>query len=196
MDYTVGKLLDTMNDKNHVVFQHDDRPFNLNLIGIRNKDRISNKFNDTMCIMYKHLGRWSLLQYAITTDPGLIYRLKPINDNGTAIVAPGQYPGVWALGDHKGHPALVQVKPISVIRDNNKDNVLDTNLNAIDTGMFGINCHKSGKGITDDVDYYSAGCIVHADNVRFEKEFLPILNAAVDVYGNSFTFTLLNDSDF
>lgn len=223
MKYTVNTVIDTLKNKGYAVYENDSKPFNLNLVGVRNSDRISNKFNDILCAFYKYHGQWIYREYDITTDPGIIYRIKPINDKGTAIIFPGQYNGMWQLGLHKGkYPALIQKKPCTVIRDNNKDSILDvtvpnyatirksTGLGYIQndylddngnvvfttqTGMFGINCHKSGVGNTIDVNYYSAGCVVFADNVKFEDEFLDICNGASNSFGNSFTFTLISDVD-
>lgn len=198
MDYTVNDIITVMSKKGYPVFDTDDSPFNLNLIAIRNSDRVSNEFNDSLYVLYKHLGRWSSLQYAITTDPGLVYRNKPINQKGTAIVLPGFYKGLWKLGLHKGkYKALVQAAPVNVARDNNKDHILDIN-NApiVEAGFFGINCHKSGRGTTELVNYYSAGCIVHSDNERYEKEFIPLCEAAANNFGDSFSFSLLDQIEF
>ena len=223
MKYTVDSVINTLKAKGYAVYENDKRPFNVNIVGIRNSDRESNKFNDTLCLFYKYNGYWLYREYDITTDPGTVYRIKPVNPDGTAIIFPGQYPGMWQLGKHKGkYPALVQKNPCTVVRDNNMDNVLDVTVpphkNVVEskqrnyiqhnyindndevvfttqTGMFGINCHKSGVGNTLDVNYYSAGCIVFADNVKFETEFLDICNGASKVFGNSFTFTLVNDYD-
>lgn len=223
MKYTVDRIINTLDDKGYGVFTDDTKPFNVNIVGVRNSDRVSNEFNDTLCVFYKYNNHWLYREFTITTDPGTVYRVKPINEAGTAILLPGQYNGMWRIGMHKGkYPALVQKNECTVIRDNNKDSILDVTIpeyknikiskkNSIvqndyidyngnivfttQTGMFGINCHKSGVGNTVDVNYYSAGCIVFADNALFVDEFLDICNGAANVFGNSFTFTLVSDFD-
>ena len=64
-------------------------------------------------------------------------------------------------------------------------------------GVFGINIHrataKSG-GTSTRVDKWSAGCQVIAKNSDF-KEFMEICHKAKDVWGNSFTYTLIESND-
>jgi len=224
MIYNVDAINHVLNTKDYPIFSNDTSEYNINIVGIRNSDRTSNKFNDALCVFYKYNGKWIFNQFTVTLDPGTIYRRTPINDAGTAIILPGHYKGLWKIGKHRNkYEALVQNNPCTVIRDNNKDSNLDvdipvysstqtssvngiTQIDYLDqdgnvvfvtqNGMFGINCHKSGKGITTDVNYYSAGCVVFSDNNEFDNKFLPICNAAANTFGNSFSFTLLIDDDF
>ena len=223
MNYTIDEVLAAMTTVDYPIFTNDKREYNLNIVGVRNSDRAYDKFNDTLCVFYKYNGNWTLHQFAITLDPGVVYRNEPINDAGTAIIMPGFYKSMWRSGMHKSkYPALVQNKSCTVIRDNNKDSNLDVEIpNHISTrtssvthgitqtdyinqvgdvvfttqtGMFGINCHKSGKGTTEFVNYYSAGCVVFSDNNEFDNEFLPICDAAANTFGDSFSFSLILDS--
>lgn len=225
MKYNVEDITKVLNNKSYSVFSNDKKQYNINLVGIRSNDNVSNKFNDLLYVFYKYNGNWIIREYNVTTDPGLAYRIKPINQLGTAILMPGQYKGLWQIGKHQNkYKALVQKSPCTVIRDNNKDSILDYNIPPFvttrtikskdgttirhyldgngkvvfltETGMFGINCHKSGNGKTVDVNLYSAGCIVFSDNGAFEDSFLPICDAAAKLFGNSFTFTLITDNDF
>lgn len=219
MNDTVDVLINLLKDKGHTVFEKDDKEFNLNLVGVRNSNGETNKFDDTLYVFYKYKGEWTNLKYRVTVDPGAVYLRNPINHAGTAIIMPGQYKGMWELGLHKGkYKALVQKGRCTVARDNNRDLVLnskippyvnsynidkggittthyvDKNLDDVfitETGMFGINCHKSGKGNTVNVNYYSAGCVVFADNYMFEESFIPVCEAAASTFGNSFSFTLI-----
>lgn len=223
MMYNTSDVIKAMKAKDYSVFENDDRAFNLNIVGIRNSDRVSNKFNDTLLVFYKHNGVWHTSSYNVTVDPGTVYRKKPINAKGTAIIMPGQYPSLWKHGLHRGkYKALVQNAPCTVARDNNKDATIDVNIpyfsttstftasgitttdyldqdgNVVfvtQTGMFGINCHKSGGGVTEDVNYYSAGCVVFEDNEAYESKFLVACGNSARFYGDGFTFTLLNDND-
>lgn len=193
MEAAINTLLNVMTKNNYVVFDADDKLFNLNLIGIRSKDHSANTFNDTLFCIFKYKGNWIGYHYNVTVDPGRVYRINPAASNGAAIIVPGQYRGLWALGMHKGkYPALVQKNPVTVYRDNDKDVDIDTNV-AKETGLFGINCHKAGEGITTNVDYYSAGCVVFENSELFDQEFLSLCRLAASSFGNSFTFTLLTE---
>jgi hypothetical protein len=79
-------------------------------------------------------GNW-----AATTEPGRWYTLNPMNRQGAARIAFGQY-RAWRMGMHGSgktrHEALVQVNPIRVCRDLNKDAIRTGD--KLDTGLFGI----------------------------------------------------------
>ena len=154
----------------HRLFLADHKPYNLNLIAIRSADPTPDVFNDLLCIMWRYRGVTNLLKHVVTTDPGLTYlgagRME--NPRGTAMVKAGQYPGAWAYGFHKGYRALQQVGPITVLRDANRDGLLNPVAGSEDTGLFGINCHRAAAtGRTDKVGPWSAGCIVHQDADEF-----------------------------
>ena len=224
MNHSVSSIINVMTKFKYPIYSNDTFNYNLNIVGVRNSNVSANTFNDILYVFYRYGGKWIIHDYVVTLDPGTIYRKKPVNVNGTAAIMPGYYKGMWKVGKHKGkYPALVQANPCTVVRDNNKDAILDLIIppfvaksefkekgittvkyyNAqgetvftTETGMFGINCHKSGKGITNIVDYYSAGCVVFSDNTVFELEFMNMCNIAASIYGNSFSFCLINDSDF
>lgn len=167
--------------------------YNLNLVGIRSADADANTFNDLFCIAYFADGNPHLHMFGATTDPGTYYRQNPLNVMGTAIVKPGQYPGVWQIGKHQGaYPALVQRRPITVYRDADRNKTLDM-LAPESTGLFGINCHRARQdGESLVVDRWSAGCQVLADSVDFGL-VMALVNQSAKRYGNSFTYTLLTE---
>jgi hypothetical protein len=172
--------------------------FNVNLVGIRNmRDLQANTFNDVFCIAFKKEGESVLLQYPCTTDPGTYYRLNPINVNGTAILPAGQYFGLWKIGMHQGkYEALVQRLPTVVIRDNNRDANLDLKARTGASEFIGLNCHRaSPTGTSKQVDKWSAGCQVLANNADFDQ-LMKLVKYAAKHYGNSFTYTLLESTDF
>ena len=174
--------------------------YNLNIIGIRsdNKNKVTNLFDDYLVVIYKTPnGKWTRQCYQITTEPGLYYMTKgQINKKGTAILVPGQYRGAWEIGKHKGlYKALVQKKPVKVYRDGNRDSIYDMNINTTDKGVFGLNIHRSNEYYTSVyVDKYSAGCQVFAN----PKDFIAFMRLCEEQrarYGNTFTYTLINESD-
>lgn len=123
---TIQKLQAIALEKNYKIFENDSKDYNLNIWNIRSSEKKSNTFNDICVIFWKYNEKWHIETYTITTDPGLFYLKKLINPLGTAILKPGQYLNSWSLGLHNGkYKALVQIKPITVIRDFDLDDELD-----------------------------------------------------------------------
>lgn len=172
--------------------------YNLNIIGIRNAgNNVTNKFDDVIVVEYIDMyGIKSRNIFAATTDPGITSMTKPVSYKGCAILVPGQYRSAWKLGYHKGkYEAIVQYKPVKVYRDNNRNKVYDYNPNTLDTGMFGINIHRSNEFWTrTTIDGYSAGCQVFNDPKDFVA-FMTIVKKAAEIWGNCFTYTLINEED-
>jgi len=193
----VRKLIDVMKRKGYVVFEDERKDYNLNIVGVRSENKTPGKFDDTLYVFWKFKGKWTLHSYSITTDPGQYYLKHPMNVNGTVILKPGQYRGMWKIGLHKGkYKALVQARPVTVIRDRNKDDILDFDSPNEQTGMFGINLHHaSSYGVSENVGRWSAGCQVFADIEEF-NEMMDLAERAKANWGNSFSYTLLEQKDF
>lgn len=173
--------------------------YNLNIIGIRrdNNKKVTNLYDDILLVTYKTTKGWQKKVYNITTEPGSYYMRKELgNPKGTAILVPGQYRGCWKLGNHKGkYKALVQKRPVKVYRDGNMDMIYDMYPETINEGLFGINIHRSNEGYTrQTVDMYSAGCQVFNDPRDFES-FIRLCEEQSKIYGNSFTYTLIDEKD-
>lgn len=193
--YTLDHIKSVLSHKGYKFFTGK---FNVNIIGVRMLTHTKNTFDDLLYFIYEHSNKKSIIkEYPITTDPGSFWLKKPLNEHGTAIVVPGQYRGVWKIGLHKGeYKALVQQKPIKVYRDNNLDEVLDMDINSIDEGLFGINCHRSNPySESYFVNKWSAGCQVFK-NVSDFRNFIEICDMSAKIYGPSFTYTLLEQLDF
>jgi hypothetical protein len=170
------------------------RPFELNIIGIRSNTSVPNVFNDSINVLFTdNTGRLASQSWIATTDPGTYWLKSPMNPQGTAILKPGQYIGSHALGMHRGkYLALVQVRPITVIRDFNRDGKTDYSTGREETGLFGINIHRAlASGTTKTIDNFSAGCQVFANADDFSV-FLQLAERHKNLYGNSFTYTLLS----
>ena len=86
------------------------------------------------------------------TRPGTGYLARPMNPNGTAVVVPGRHPLSHAPGAHRGTPALVQVRRVTVRRDADRDLVLDPSTAAW-TDATGVNHHECSD------PKWLAGCI-------------------------------------
>ena len=188
---------ETMAHKGYAYFKKGN--YNLNIIGIRSDQnrKVTNKYDDFLIVLYYVDGVLNRKVYSITTEPGLYYMKNKLgNPKGTAILVPNQYRGCWMIAKHNGkYDALCQKKPVSVYRDSNKDGVYDLNPKTIDTGLFGINIHRSSPySTTANINDFSAGCQVFASPKEF-KEFMELCEKQRSLYGNSFTYTLLDEKD-
>lgn len=191
----IKDIIRAMTLKGYKVFESDTKPLNLNYIGIRDTSGV-NKFNDYLVLFWKYKGQWSSFYRPATTDPGTYWLNNPMNVEGTAILKEGQHRGAWKLGKHKGYEALVQRKEVTVIRDGNKDGILDLDSGYEETGFFGINHHRANaKNESTQVDKWSAGCQVTADPHLYDV-FIKLCQESAEVWGEGLTYTLLNVEDF
>ena len=176
-----------------------NKGYDVNIVGIRNSEtnnEVTNHFDDTLTISYKVDGDWKFHSWPATTDPGQYWIENPISKDGTAILVPGQYRGSHMIGLHQGkYEALRQRKPVKVYRDNDKDLEYDTDEDTIKEGIYGINIHRSNPY---DQSYYvnkwSAGCQVFKKVADFH-EFMDICKKARDIWGNSFSYTLIESKE-
>jgi hypothetical protein len=191
----IPNVIEASKKKGYTVFEQDHKPFNLNIIAVRANDATPNVFNDRLHICWKYKGKWTDFNFPVTCDPGMYWLNNPLSKLGTAIVKPGQYKGLWKTGLHRGkYFALVQKKEVTVIRDYNKDSVVDFS-EVEESGMFGINHHRANANKESvRVDKWSAGCIVNPNPQVFEIE-MEIFRQSANIWGNSFTFTLLKESE-
>ena len=187
--------------KKGYAFFDGKKKYNLNIIGVRNDSHDSSKFDDTLLVIYRDDEKeWEVLTYEVTTEPGPAILRRPINPDGTAILVPDQYRGVYQVGLHGGsyrHTALVQRNgTVKVYRDQNKNSTMEIDERTlIQEGLFGINIHRHSK--PDERDYVrgvSAGCQVFKDSRQF-AQFLEVCNISADKYGNAFTYTLIEEGD-
>lgn len=192
---TVQRLITAMESRGHAVFRADHQPFNLNIVGVRHVSRESNKFDDALCVFWLHGGQWHLRRWPATTDPGTPFLMRPLRAEGTAILAAGQYRGVYRIDIHNGqYEALCQrLGSVKVYRDNNRNTTLDLDPRKHHVGWFGINIHRAqATGITGWVNRHSAGCQVFQSAADF-SEFMDLCRSARSRWGNRFSYTLLHE---
>ena len=197
--YTRQQIKDTVLSKGYKWFESGN--YNLNIVGVRNSETdgvVTNKFDDCLTLSYNIDGEEHFHCFQATTDPGTHWEKNLLNSKGVAILVPGQYRGSHRIRKHRGqYDALCQQKTLPVYRDNNKDGVYDMLEENIDEGIFGINIHRATKwaGKTStQIDKWSAGCQVIAANDDF-RLFMEIANKGKDLWGNSFTYTLIESKD-
>lgn len=156
------------------------------IFAIRSKENLPNKFDDLLGFVYKD----QIFYGTGTTNPGTYWLNNPSRVEGTALLKEGQYIDSWTIGKHQGkYDALVQAKPVTVYRDNDKDNIAEETAKT-ETGFFGINWHRANENATSqNVDKWSAGCQVFNN----PNEFNTFLKACSESGKGVFTATILKE---
>lgn len=141
------------------------------LVWIRTDKNLTNTFDDFVAV-YK--GGNCVMALPCSTTAGDYYVFNPLTVGGitgTAIAAEQQI-----IGSHQfvtaanwkflwlNAPYFMQVRPITIYRDGNKDRVLDKKVTQF--GLFGINLHRGG--LAAFINGWSAGCNVVQDTMWFE----------------------------
>jgi len=196
---TRQQIESTLKAKGYKWFENGN--YNLNIVGVRNSEtlnEVTNKFDDHITLSYKVDGDWEFRCFDCTTDPGKHWVENVMNESGVAILKPNQYKGSHKIGLHQGkYEALRQSRPVQVYRDNNLDECYDLNEENVQEGIFGINIHRATKyegRKSSQIDKWSAGCQVIAANDDFTS-FMEVCNKSKDIWGNSFTYTLIESDD-
>ncbi len=190
-------IIAAMQRLGHSVYQHDETPYNLNIVGIRAAKPIVNKFNCLMTVFWKYEGNWNIYKMQMTSLPGLHWLENPMNTKGCAILKEGQFKGVYKVDKHNSkYDALCQrLGDVTVYRDGDRDREYDLVKGTEMTGKFGINLHRAHSNYElETVDKYSAGCQVIQDPDEFDVH-MEVVKKAAEVWGNSFTYTLINEKD-
>ena len=197
--YTREKIKSTVEKLGYKYFTGEE--YDVNIIGVRNsktKNKVTNSFDDKLTVSYKTDGKWQYHEFDCTTDPGTHWVKNMMNEKGVAILKPGQYRRSHMLRLHLGqYLALGQKENVTVYRDNNRDANYDLDESKTDTGLFGINIHRASKyegRKSTQVNKWSAGCQVIAANDDWH-EFLDICQAAREIHGNSFSYTLIESKN-
>ena len=194
-EITLQKINDALKRKGYRLFDSDTQPYNLNIVGIRSNTTVPNRFDDHISVIWKYQGNWNFVLYEATTDPGLYWLNYPMSPHGTAILKEGQYRGSHKIGKHKNYRALEQAGNVTVIRDYDKDGIIDYSSGVQETGLFSINIHRAKlNGRSIQVDKWSAGCQVFASSAEFDQ-FMRMCDESSRYWGNSFTYTLLHSND-
>ena len=192
----IMKQMHAILENNYYIFFDGAKPYDVNIIGVRRNNGTPNRFDDMIMLIYRDRSKkWCVNSYPITTDPGVYHLKNPSRVEGTAILVPGQYRSVYKIDKHKGkYEALCQRGgKVAVYRDGDNDSHHDMDPDTAEDGFFGINIHKAGNS-SSSVDRWSAGCQVFKNASDFE-EFMDIIRHARDKWGNSFTYTLIQEQN-
>ena len=191
----LAKVKNIANRNGYSIFRE---PFKLNIWGFRSKNEEPNRFDDELHVFFNTaksgFAKWAYFVFKCTTDPGTYWLRNPMHPQGTAMLAPNQYIDTYAIGLHRGkYYALVQLLgKVQVVRDYNRNAILDFYNGRLDSGSFGINIHRAKKtGTTYEVENHSAGCQVFQKASDFEF-FMKLCESHRKLHGNKFSYTLVD----
>jgi hypothetical protein len=193
---TIENIKKVYSNKNYR-FYDTTKDYNINIFGIRNDNLdVDNLFDDNIGILYGLNGKEILFIADSTTLAGKYFMEHPMNPKGTASIIPNQYVKSHKIGLHLGkYNALVQCGILKICRDNNKDLIYDIDPSkAIVSQYDGINIHHAGI-MSMSIDNWSAACQV-LSKMKDWNEFIRIVEKSAKLYGNLFTYTLLEEKDF
>ena len=170
----------------------DDGPYDLNIIAVRNLENNANQYDDKLHVCYlSEDGHWREDIFQVSTDPGR-YWLEKEDYKACAVYAhPQQARGAYQVGEHRGkYEALVQWRPVMYWRDGNKDEKADYG-GEVFKDIIGLNIQRSSIHDSDEVNKYSAGCIVFSKMAEWEA-FMELVHKQKRIMGfHTFTFTLI-----
>lgn len=170
--------------------------YNLNILGIRGRDRRVNFFDDRIIAVYQVGHEEKVFNIAGTVDPGLPFIKIPMEQKlGAAAIKEGQYRSVWQFGRFRGAKSLLQVREFTCYRDNNRDDVFDYIPDFTTKGLYGIHMHEhfQAEDVAQVVSNSSAGCVVPASRY-LHYQFMWLCEQQIAAgYGNTFTFTLFDE---
>lgn len=194
---SVKQIIKYMEAQGHVVFTNDAKPFNLNIVGIRNADRKVGVFNDSFNVFWWYDGNLNHLKLDFTSEPSIVYMKKPMTSKGTAIMAPGQYRGCYEKGMHRGaYEALVQsLGKVQVFRDTDKDDQYDYDNPTPEYAGLNIHLYSQKYVELERHTNGSAGCQVVQNNHEYWL-YMEAVKRSLEYFKNSFTYTLLDEAEF
>jgi hypothetical protein len=192
---TLQQIIKTAESKGYTI---DRRPFKLNIIGVRNaKATNQNTFDDQIAYFYyDNNGQLRGKVSVGTTDPSTYWLNNPMNVKGAAVLKSGEYKDAYAIGLHRGqYTALVQVKPVTTIRDNDRNAIINY-FAPTTTGLYGINIHRAtlNKQNKAVIGQDSAGCQVFRDVADY-NEMIDLAKKSRERYGNKFSYILIDELD-
>lgn len=206
---TIEQIRAAMLKKGYVFFEKGD--YNLNLIAVRENDIFENTFSDTFYCIFKKAGVWQTIEMEWTTLAGTLGHggeKNPLTGaetgtgvDGVAIIIPNQYRGVYKFVDtyigFLSYPYFMQVKNMDYWRDNDRNGLITKG--KVYTGNYATLLHRmtnnnvNSKQVNSQYVAWSQGCN-GAPEPQFRKLLRPV-REAIKLYGNSFTYTILEAKD-
>lgn len=183
-----------------------NKNYDVFIFGVRNanRDQSTDEFDDVIGFAYPLNAKIEVVISTGTTDPGRLDLVAPrfaeAKVHGTAIMAAGQYRGLWKLGwigtGGWRHECLVQNNKVKLHRDNNRDEILDLDEKTAVEMHAGICLHGANlNGFAKKIGAFSAGCQVMNDFLKY-RQLMEICKRQKRMgIGDTFSYTLFDEKD-
>lgn len=56
-EITIDSVYNALKNKDYEIFETETKPYNLNIVGIRNNNRVPNSFDDYIVVIWKYRGQ-------------------------------------------------------------------------------------------------------------------------------------------
>lgn len=181
--YTKEQIIASLKRLNFQIFTDK-----LNIVFVRENFEFNNIFEDRL---YLWSDKIPFCEFVVTTKAGKHWIENFTKKTGVAGLVENQYIDAYAIGLHRGYEALVQVRPVFVYRDANKDKKLDTALIEKAGADVGINYHTMNVSKViraKENNNGSAGCQV-CPSTKDYFESMTIIKLTQQKF---YTLTLLN----
>jgi hypothetical protein len=198
----VEKIIWFLKSKNYKIFE---KTMELNLVAFRNKknvkdeeiSNVTNKFDESLAVFYKdEKNEWQLIEYSITTVPGLVPQSKNL-PNKVAILRSGQYYEVIRLGNYLGNENY-KCLIFDSCEIHRNDKIDRYNFNSpSERGNFAITIHASSEISSSEYIFnYSEGAQVFKNKNQYDQ-FIKLCQMQIETSKKTtFTYTLCDKSEF
>ena len=192
-------------------YQLVEKPYYINLVGIRNQyegQKYSNKFMDRMWAIWKDdAGKWQSQNWSISSIPGAKHGKQTMKQwcktnrpQGLGILVPAQYLNIYSMREASGTGYSMKASPYFstnagqyTYRDQNFDSDIITFSNKktaanklVSAGMFIHRGFPSGVNVNN----WSEGCQVFSKESDY-KQLIALARYHIKKHGNKFNYTLL-----
>jgi len=198
----VEKIIWFLKSKNYKIFE---KTMELNLVAFRNKknvkdeelSNVTNKFDESLAVFYKDdKNEWQLIEYSITTVPGLVPQSKNLPSK-VAILRSGQYYEVIRLGNYLGNENY-KCLIFDSCEIHRNDKIDRYNFDSpSERGNFAITIHASSEISSSEYIFnYSEGAQVFKNKNQYDQ-FIKLCQRQIETSKKTtFTYTLCDKSEF
>ena len=168
-------------------FELYTKPMQLNIVGLRNKDKSK---SDELHVFYKINARnWNYHVYELISDTAKVWKGKP--SKTPVLLLEGQYKEAYRIGKRDGKTdALLQVKPVEVVHNYDRDALFNNTTTGEQVSGIDIIC-STYTNDTLTISKAEEGCQVILGKENFD-ELMKLCAMQSQLYGNSFTYTLID----
>lgn len=101
---TFDTVYNALKNKGYELFETDTKPYNLNIIGIRNDNRTPNSFDDCIVVIWKYKGQWNFNKYEALTQFMPVTVIRDFDkDNYLDFASGKEETGLFGINIHRAN---------------------------------------------------------------------------------------------